>query len=280
MASNHLEVPLHIYTECGGRILKGAYSQELKQHVAHYINCCYAMEKIGSPSIIYISAWKEESAGESWYEYVHERFARLFRCKRSEVVNVFRNSIKETVVYRYADSHYKAEKEGETIVERQRSGTVIRTPIKKRGTFDAVYKMLLNNKKEIWLKDLAMVESYPADKVFLSLGSLSIVTREMRKEEERLQKERLQVTLQMAGAVCHELNQPLQGIFGYSETLLMRFPEGDPLNYKVKKIIELTNRMGKITKKLMRITKYETKDYVHGIKIIDIDKSATALDDE
>jgi hypothetical protein len=60
----------------------------------------------------------------------------------------------------------------------------------------------------------------------------------------------------------------------------MRFPEGDPLNYKVKKIIELTNRMGKITKKLMRITKYETKDYVHGIKIIDIDKSATALDDE
>jgi C4-dicarboxylate-specific signal transduction histidine kinase len=276
MTSNHLEVPEHIYAACGGRILKGAYSPELKNRLAHYINCCYAMEKIGSPGILYISVWKEENAAEIWYEYVHARFARLFKCKRSEVADAFRNRIKESVVYRYADHHRKAAREVQDPEELPSASA----RVKKRGLFDAIYRTSLADKKDIWLKDQAMVESYPADRIFLSLGSLTVVTKEMRKEEKRLQKERLQVTLQMAGAVCHELNQPLQGIFGYSETLLMRFPEGDPLNYKVKKIIELTNRMGKITKKLMHITKYATKDYVHGIKIIDIDKSAKSPDDE
>lgn len=276
MTSNHLEVPAHIYAACGGRILKGAYSRELKDRLAHYINCCYAMEKINSPGIFYISAWKEENSAEIWYEYVPARFTRLFKCKRSEVANAFRNNNKESVVYRYADNHRKAARKVRD-PEEQPSNSA---PVKKKGLFDAVYKTSLGNKKDIWLKDQAMVEFYQADQVFLSLGSLTIVTKEMRKENKRLQKERLQVTLQMAGAVCHELNQPLQGIFGYSETLLMRFPEGDPLNYKVKKIIELTHRMGKITKKLMHITKYKTKDYVQGIKIIDIDKSAKSPDDE
>jgi hypothetical protein len=30
----------------------------------------------------------------------------------------------------------------------------------------------------------------------------------------------------------------------------------------------------------MRITKYETKDYLHGIKIIDLDKSAKLPDED
>jgi signal transduction histidine kinase len=196
------------------------------------------------------------------------------------VADAFRSSIQEKVVYRYPDHRSKAEKKDRSPEEPQGVGTTLRTSIKKRGAFEAVYKSYLGPKKNIWVKDQAVVESYPADKIFLSLGLLTLVTKEMRKEEQRLQKERLQVALQMAGAVCHELNQPLQGIFGYSETLLMRFPEGDPLNYKVKKIIELTNRMGKITKKLMRITKYETKDYLHGIKIIDLDKSAKLPDED
>lgn len=276
MTAHHPEAPAPMYAECGGRILKGAYTPELKERLVHYINCCHAMEQINHPGIFYISAWKEINAAEIWYEYVGARFAELFKCKRSETADAFRNSIKETVVYRRAGQHPKVEREDRNGKERQSAGV----PVKKKNGFDAVYKIALADKKEIWLKDQALVESYPDDKVVLSLGSLTVVTKEMRKEDKRLQKERLEVTLQMAGAVCHELNQPLQGIFGYSETLLMRFPEGDPLNYKVKKIIELTNRMGKITKKLMRITQYATKDYLHGIKIIDIDKSTKSPDDD
>ena len=78
----------------------------------------------------------------------------------------------------------------------------------------------------------------------------------------------------MAGAVCHELNQPMQGISGYSELLLMHVSEDSPLHEKLKKIIEQINRMGKITNKLTRITYYEAKDYLKG-KIVDIDKASS-----
>ena len=36
--------------------------------------------------------------------------------------------------------------------------------------------------------------------------------------------------------------------------------------------------MGGITRKLMKITRYETKDYVKGVRIIDIDRAADEPD--
>ena len=95
---------------------------------------------------------------------------------------------------------------------------------------------------------------------------------------KRLKKEKLQVSLDMAGAVCEDLNEPLQSISTHSEILLMYLSGDDPQYGKVKQIVQLTKRMAAITKKLMGITKYETKDYVKGVKIIDLDKSAQDKD--
>ena len=77
----------------------------------------------------------------------------------------------------------------------------------------------------------------------------------------------------MAGAVCHELNQPLQVVSGISELLTMAIQENNPLYKKMALIKEQTERMGEITLKLAKITSYETKDYLEG-KIVDIDKSS------
>ena len=93
-----------------------------------------------------------------------------------------------------------------------------------------------------------------------------------RAEEELLRQEKLQGVIEMAGAVCHELNQPLQVVSGISELLMMDVEDDNPFNGNVKTIKEQVVRMGEITRKLMRITKYETKDYLKG-KIIDIDKA-------
>jgi len=46
------------------------------------------------------------------------------------------------------------------------------------------------------------------------------------------------------------------------------------MSERFKKIMDQTRRMGDITRKLMGITKYETKDYVQGVRIVDIDKSS------
>ena len=95
-----------------------------------------------------------------------------------------------------------------------------------------------------------------------------------KMEEDRKQKERLQIIIETVGAVCHELNQPLMAISGYSEIILMMLSKEDPLYDKNLKILEQVSRMGEITGKLMGITKYRTKSFGRGSKIIDIDKAS------
>ena len=43
----------------------------------------------------------------------------------------------------------------------------------------------------------------------------------LKIEEQRIQSEKLKGVIEMAGAVCHELNQPLQTILGFSELLML-----------------------------------------------------------
>jgi len=260
-----------------GHILTGNYSPELQDRVAQYIAAYYAFEKTDNPIITYISAWKE--GGKTiWYEFASKRFRGLLGCKTSEVAEVFRNSILDRRIYKYVDVNIDIKKEIFNRKQLDGSRTKLREDVKKKGIMDAVYKISLRKNKVIWLKDLATVETYISDKISISLGCLTIVSKEMKAEEERIKRERLQVSLEMAGAVCHELNQPLQGISGYSQNLLMNLPKDSPVYPKIKNIIDLTKKMGDITKKLARITKYKTKDYVKGVKIIDIDKSSNGRD--
>ncbi len=103
------------------------------------------------------------------------------------------------------------------------------------------------------------------------------ITDQKRAEYERLEKEKLNGVIEMAGAVCHELNQPLQGASGYSELLMMDIKEGDQFFQIICRIKGEIDKMGEITKKLMNVTKYKTKDYLKG-KIIDIDKASLEPD--
>ena len=99
------------------------------------------------------------------------------------------------------------------------------------------------------------------------------MTRQMITKK-LVEDEKLKGVLEMAGAVCHELNQPMQAGLGYSELLLMDAPREKALYSTVKKIRKQINRMSKITAKLMQITRYESKDYIAGTRIIDIDKAS------
>ncbi len=98
------------------------------------------------------------------------------------------------------------------------------------------------------------------------------ITEQKQAESERIQKEKLQGLVEIAGAVCHEMSQPLHAVAGLSELLIMDVKKSDPLFSNIKKIQEQTIRMSEITKKLLKVTRYETKNYLTG-KIIDIDKA-------
>lgn len=88
-----------------------------------------------------------------------------------------------------------------------------------------------------------------------------------------MQRQKLQGALELAGAVCHELNQPLT-IISITSDLLKDFPDGKNLGGNIDIIKKEISRMGEITKKLMKITKYETRQYLNGNKILDIDKAS------
>jgi len=91
-------------------------------------------------------------------------------------------------------------------------------------------------------------------------------------QNEMRKREKLQGVLEMAGAVCHELNQPLQIVSGFSEMLLMDLEPSDP-NYKMINTIKTgIDRIGELTHKIMKITHYQSKPYLKS-NIVDIDQA-------
>ena len=80
---------------------------------------------------------------------------------------------------------------------------------------------------------------------------------------------------EMAGAICHEFNQPLQIIKGNAELLNLDIPEDSFITQPLHDIINAVNRLGNLTRKLQLMTRYKTKDYIGDTKIIDIE-SATS----
>ena len=75
----------------------------------------------------------------------------------------------------------------------------------------------------------------------------------------------------MAGAICHEINQPLQTIIGY--TTLFESPESVSAK-GLKEIKSQARRIGTITERLAKITRYKTISYPGDTTIVDIWKSS------
>lgn len=92
-------------------------------------------------------------------------------------------------------------------------------------------------------------------------------------QNEMRERERLQGVLEMAGAICHELNQPLQIVSGHSEILMMDMKNEDPHYKTVETIKTNINRLGELTRKIMQITSYQSKPYLKQT-IIDIEQAA------
>ena len=107
--------------------------------------------------------------------------------------------------------------------------------------------------------------------------SIEIALHRHRSESERFYREKLEAVLETAGAICHELNQPMMAISGNAELLMAVMDPKDPHFDRVSKIRTQVERMGGITRKLMGITRYETRRYTSGERIVDLEKSTTML---
>ncbi len=104
---------------------------------------------------------------------------------------------------------------------------------------------------------------------------LAMETRLAEAQRQLQDRQRQDAIAEVAGAAAHELNQPLTSVMGYAE-YLKRAVSGDPaLAHAVDVIMGETQRMADIVRKVGKLTRYETKPYVGGTKIVDIDRSST-----
>ncbi|MBW2493101.1 MAG: PAS domain S-box protein [Deltaproteobacteria bacterium] len=193
--------------------------------------------------------------------YWNEAAERIFGYTKKEAIN--RNLHKLLVPQKYHEAFTKGFK-----------------GFKETGQGSAIGKTLemsaLRKDGREFFMELSL-SSFQLQGQWHALGVVRDVSDRNQAEKERLQKEKLEGVLEMAGAACHELNQPLQIMFGYNELLIKDIPDDHPLFAKLNIIREQIEKMRVITKKIMKITKYETKPYAQGSIIIDIDKSSDTI---
>lgn len=122
---------------------------------------------------------------------------------------------------------------------------------------------------------------YEDEREVATVGILTDLRERIRMEQRLLDaQQKLQLSekqalvAELAGAAAHELNQPLTSIMGYAQ-LIERQSEKEAQHLRaVKIILNEAERMAGIVKKIGKITKYETTDYVGGARMLDLDRAA------
>ena len=149
------------------------------------------------------------------------------------------------------------------------------THIEKGKKTTACIRQSKAGTKEKYLEERATSVSAFGKKEGIDFIILTIrdVTAHIQLREEHRTKERLQGVLEMAGAAAHELNTPVFSALGTAQLVLDDLNEPQ-MQDDLKTIIRNLNIVSELTRKMTRITKYEAKEYVGDVKIVDIQKSA------
>ncbi len=193
-----------------GRILNGNYSGKLKQRVVECFKRYHAFEETGTLGIPYIAAWREKT-NTIWYEYASQRLADLLDCRLTEVAEVFRNCVIDRRIYRYQNAEAGISKEIKSREELSGVWRELREEGQKTGAIEAVYKIALRKGFAIWLKDQATIETLEADRICLSLGLLTTVSKEMEAEDElKKHRDQLEAVVQARTAELTKLNEQLK----------------------------------------------------------------------
>ena len=126
-------------------------------------------------------------------------------------------------------------------------------------------------RKEFWVSITEVIDD---GRLIGSVGVMQDLTQKNRAAREEMQKNKLQGVLETAGAVCHEMNQPLQVIYSLAELLKENLETDEKALPMLLKLNDQAERMAAITDKLQNITHYESTEYTDGSTIVDIHKSS------
>jgi PAS domain S-box-containing protein len=110
--------------------------------------------------------------------------------------------------------------------------------------------------------------------IFTDLRELVRTEERLVVTQEKLEKsERQAMIAELAGTAAHELNQPLTSVMGYAELIRRKLKPEDPLYRPIDVIVGEAERMAEIVRKIGKITRYETKQYVGRSRIVDLERA-------
>ncbi len=265
-----LGAPLIINNRVKGAIviqnyeLKTAYNKDdlellnsVSQHVALAIERKETDEKLKEQREILEKILESTPVGIALFQN------RVFKWVNNEMVRMLGFQSKQDFENKSARVIYRNEQEYE------RAGKTIYHGVATAGTVS--YEIdLVKKDKTLLPVHIRLNSGDKTNPMNWIIATFSDISQRKAAEREKVEKERLQGVLEMAGAVCHEINQPLQAILGYAELLMINTESENKDTHNIKLIKEQANRLGKITKKLSNITRYRTVNYPGDTKIVDI----------
>ena len=164
-----------------GKILDSDCSRGLKERLSEAISIYTRFDQLNTAVIPYIAAW-HESEKSIWYEFMGQWLPGTLQCQPNEVAQKFRRSIVARRIYKETISEKDALQKAMGPEALAKARPQLRLEVKSLRKVEAVYQLQLPDSRFIWLKDLAVVESYEKDQFHHSLGSLIDVTKEMETE--------------------------------------------------------------------------------------------------
>jgi PAS domain S-box-containing protein len=185
---------------------------------------------------------------------------RVFKWVNAEMVRLFGYDSKQAFTGQSSIMIYPSEqafKDAEAIVQKASTQG-------SRVDFDFDLK---RRDGSLFKAHIILTRSNPEKNQENTIATFTDISLRDIAQKEKIEKEKLQGVLEMAGAICHEINQPLQTILGYSA--LFDPPEAITAK-ELNQIREQATRIGEITKRLSRITRYKTISYPGDMKIVDI----------
>ncbi len=131
--------------------------------------------------------------------------------------------------------------------------------------------MVFKNRREMHIRiSTKPMQLGHEDVVLLAIED---ITQAKNHERMRLEKEKLAGVVQTAGAISHEINQPLMILAGLTDLMMMDLKDGNITKKQLLDLKKQIDRLDGITDKMIQITRVQTKSYLDG-EILDIDASA------
>lgn len=97
-----------------------------------------------------------------------------------------------------------------------------------------------------------------------------LLARSQAEARARHEKERLEALVELSGAVCHELGQPLTALLTYARMLEAKLAACHPQAEQIEAMRQAAEQMAELVHRLQALNRYETVPYLDDLRIVDL----------